>query len=139
MSKHLLATAIVVIVLVFSPLIRAQTTEKRESGKNIHRDGWDRIVPNPSADQQAGPAPVRDITGIWEPTPGYRDGVFATGPKNYPSDSKPEHELPFTPLGLKRGKSTSLVLEPRQFLLRKTMIRLISAIPSGSHVSSFST
>jgi hypothetical protein len=104
MSKRLLATAMVVAVLAFSPLTRAQTTEKRESGKNIHRDGWDRIVPNAPVDQQSGPAPVRDITGIWEPTPGYRDGVFATGPKNYPSDTKPEHELPFTPLGLKTWK-----------------------------------
>ena len=47
---------------------------------------------------------MRDLTGIWEPIPGYRDGVFATGPKEYPSDGKPEHELPFTPLGLKTWK-----------------------------------
>ena len=59
----------------------------------------------PSAPKQTGaPAPARDLTGIWEPIPGYRDGVFATGPKQYPSDGKPEHELPFTPLGLKTWK-----------------------------------
>ena len=104
MSNRLVIAAVAVAFLAFSPSGRAQTTDKRESGKNIHRDGWDRIVPNVPADQQSGPAPVRDITGIWEPTPGYRDGVFATGPKNYPSDSKPEHELPFTPLGLKTWK-----------------------------------
>ena len=104
MSNRFMAAAILFTLLAFSPLTRAQTTERRESGKNIHRDGWDRIVPTAPKDQKSDPAPVRDLTGIWEPTPGYRDGVFATGPKEYPSDSKPEHELPFTPLGLKTWK-----------------------------------
>jgi hypothetical protein len=81
-----------------------QQTTKRVSGVNIHRDGWDRIVPSPPMDQSSDPAPVRDLTGIWEPTPGFRDGVFSNGPKEYPADAKPEHELPFTPLGLKTWK-----------------------------------
>src|SRR5205807_6728467 len=105
MSNHLLASAIVVAVLAFSPLTRAQTGEKRESGKNIHRDGWDRVVPGAVKDQTSDPAPVHDLSGIWEPTPGYRDGVFATGPRQYPSDGKPEHILPFTPEGEKAWKS----------------------------------
>ena len=97
-------TVLAFTVLAFPALTRAQTTDRRESGKNIHRDGWDRIVPPAPKDQKSEPAPVRDLTGIWEPTPGYRDGVFATGPREYPSDSKPEHELPFTSLGLKTWK-----------------------------------
>src|SRR5260370_30930212 len=109
MSNRFLSAAILVAVLAFTvlafpALARAQTTDRRESGKNIHRDGWDRIVPPAPKDQKSEPAPVRDLTGIWEPTPGYRDGVFATGPREYPSDSKPEHELPFTSLGLKTWK-----------------------------------
>jgi hypothetical protein len=77
---------------------------KRVSGVNIHRDGWDRIVPSVPVSQTSDPAPIRDLTGIWEPTPGFRDGVFSNGPKQYPADGKPEHELPFTPLGLKTWK-----------------------------------
>jgi len=77
---------------------------KRVSGVNIHRDGWDRIVPSAPINQTSDPAPIRDLTGIWEPTPGFRDGVFSQGPRQYPADGKPEHELPFTPLGLKAWK-----------------------------------
>jgi hypothetical protein len=77
---------------------------KRVSGVNIHRDGWDRIVPPASADHVSESTPIRDLTGIWEPTPGFRDGVFSQGSKEYPADGKPEHELPFTPLGLQIWK-----------------------------------
>ena len=103
MLNRFVAAAIITAGMVYAPVTRAQSTPQRESGKNIHRDGWDRIVPQPPQ-QTGGPAPVRDLSGIWEPIPGYRDGVFATGPKQYPSDGKPEHELPFTPLGLKTWK-----------------------------------
>ena len=47
------------------------------------------------------PAPRHDISGIWEPAKTANDGVQATGPKAMPSDGKPEHELPYTPLGRK--------------------------------------
>ena len=102
------ATIVVAGVLamwVSSPVTSAQSGQRRESGRSIHRDGWDRIVPDPSKDQNSAAAPIRDLTGIWEPTPGYRDGVFATGPKEYPSDGKREHQLPFTALGEKTWKS----------------------------------
>ena len=106
MKTRFVAVMIALAVLALSPALRAQTAEPRESGTNIHRDGWDRIVPTVPRDQpSSGPAPVRDLSGIWEPTPNYRDGVFATGPREYPSDGRPEHELPFTPLGLQTWKS----------------------------------
>jgi hypothetical protein len=54
---------------------------------------------------KSAPAPVRDLSGIWEPTPRYRDGVQATGAREYPADGKREHELPFTALGLETWKS----------------------------------
>src|ERR1700747_3338141 len=65
---------------------------KRVSGVNIHRDGWDRVVPPASANPSSEPTPIRDLSGIWEPTPGFRDGVFSGGPREYPADGKPEHE-----------------------------------------------
>lgn len=105
MLERLLAATVVLGVLIFSPLTRAQTNTPRESGVNVHRDGWDRIVPAAPKGQKSDPAPIRDLTGIWEPIPRYRDGVFATGPKEHPSDGKPEHVLPFTPEGEKEWKS----------------------------------
>jgi len=70
-----------------------------------HIDGWYKEVPAPPKDQQAAPAPRRDLSGIWEPAGGWRDGVQFLGAKEYPSDGKPQHELPFTPLGEKAWKS----------------------------------
>jgi len=52
--------------------------------------------------QTARPAPAarRDISGIWTPANGPGDGIGGTGAKNMPEDGKPEHQLPYTPLGL---------------------------------------
>jgi hypothetical protein len=70
-----------------------------------HVDGWYKEVPPPPKDQQAAPAPRRDLSGIWEPAAGWRDGVQFLGAREYPSDGKPQHQLPFTPLGEKMWKS----------------------------------
>jgi hypothetical protein len=94
-----------IALLILLSGLRVQIARQRQSGISVHRDGWDRIVPDVPAAQKSTLAPVRDLTGIWEPTPGYRDGVQATGARNYPADGKPEHELPFTPLGLETWKS----------------------------------
>ena len=99
----ILAPMMALVLLMFAPLAGAQTGAKRESGKDIHRDGWDRPVPDAVKGQKSDPAPIHDLTGIWEPTPGYRDGVQATGAKENPSDGK--HNLPFTPLGEQTWKS----------------------------------
>jgi hypothetical protein len=53
----------------------------------------------------AAPAPRHDISGTWEPANGFGDGIQAGGVKAMPNDGKPEHQLPFTPLGLKTFKS----------------------------------
>ena len=103
MKSRYVTSTIALLILV--PGLGAQIAQQRESGRSIHRDGWDRIVPDAPKTQNPAPAPARDLTGIWEPTPGYRDGVQATGARNYPADGKPEHELPFTPLGLETWKS----------------------------------
>jgi hypothetical protein len=100
-----LVMLLVFAVLVFAPVIRAQRgadLEAPEGGanENIHLDGWNKEqVPLEATGKKAGPAPVRDLSGIWEPVPRYRGGVFASGPREMPSD--PEHEamMPYTPLG----------------------------------------
>jgi hypothetical protein len=45
------------------------------------------------------PAPRRDISGIWLPAEGANVGIQANGAQMTPSDGRPEHELPFTPVG----------------------------------------
>jgi hypothetical protein len=47
--------------------------------------------------QKAAPAPRHDISGIWDPG---NDGIQPFGPRAMPDDGKPEHQSPYTPLGL---------------------------------------
>jgi hypothetical protein len=107
MLKRLGALAITSAVWMFSPFIHAQVSQTNtplpRPSVTVHVDGWGKPVPGPLNGPAPGPAPKRDLTGIWEPTPGYRDGVFATGPKEEPSDGK--HVLPFTPEGEKAWKA----------------------------------
>jgi hypothetical protein len=102
-TRHVTCT--IALLFLLPVLGAAQTDEERESGRSIHRDGWDRIAPEGPITQKSDPAPIRDLSGIWEPTPRYRDGVQNTGARNMPADGRPEHELPFTPLGLQTWKS----------------------------------
>jgi len=68
--------------------------------ENIHLDGWNKKQEGlQAAGKKPGPAPMHDLSGIWEPVPRYRDGVFASGPKEWPSDPAHEAKMPYTPLG----------------------------------------
>jgi len=72
-------------------------------------DGWGRTMAEPVRTEKAAPAPLRDISGTWEPANGFLDGLGPYGAKAMPEDGKPEHQLPLTPLGLealKRNKPT---------------------------------
>jgi len=111
MLKRFVVPTIVLAALTFSPAMRAQAGYAQQApapaagqNKNIHLDGWDRPqVALEAAGKKPGPAPVHDLSGIWEPVPRYRDGVFGSGPKDMPEDGK--HVLPFTPLGEETYKS----------------------------------
>jgi hypothetical protein len=50
-------------------------------------------------------APIHDISGTWEPAAGPGEGVQGDGVISMPDDGKPEHQLPYTPLGLQTVKS----------------------------------
>lgn len=91
MSKHFVALAVALVTVMCSPPIYAQTAAPRE--------------PPAANAQTAAPAPRRDLSGIWEPAKSPGDGIQAFGAKNMPSDGKPEHELPYTPLGLAKWKA----------------------------------
>jgi hypothetical protein len=60
-------------------------------------------------DQKAGPssadAPLHDISGTWAPANVPNDGTQPAGVIAMPDDGKPEHQLPYTPLGLQTLKS----------------------------------
>jgi hypothetical protein len=120
MQNRLIAPAIVLAALTFSPLMHAQTAppagnaqapaggrpaaaKPRVAGKeneNIHVDGWNRKQAHlQDTGTKPGPAPMRDISGIWEPIPRYRDGVFASGAPGMPGDAAHEAIMPYTPAG----------------------------------------
>ena len=84
---------------------KGQKKGDRQSGVSVHRDGWDREAPDGPITGTSAPAPKRDLSGIWEPYPRYRGGVAAQGALEYPADGKPQHELPFTPLGREQWKA----------------------------------
>jgi len=109
MQKRCVASA-VVLVAVFIPatLTRAQTSQPEQAAGNdqsspLHIDGWGRIEKDAPNTQNPAPAPRHDMSGIWEPAKGWRDGVQASGAKANPSDGK--HTLPMTPLGEKMFKA----------------------------------
>jgi hypothetical protein len=109
MRKWLFALTIALVGVMFCPITNAQVsytnTPPPPPSKTVvqHVDGWGRPVPGPMKGEEPGQAPKRDLSGIWEPTPFYRGGVFATGPQMYPSDGK--HFVPFTPAGMKAWKA----------------------------------
>jgi hypothetical protein len=71
-------------------------------------DGWGRPITALAKDRKAAPAPRHDISGIWDAPD--MSGNQVLGAKAVPEDGKPEHQLPYTPLGreaLKRTKPTN--------------------------------
>jgi len=98
MAKRFVVPQIaVIVVLMFSPLTRAQ--ERRQPGAVYDFD---------KKGEKSAPAPRRDLSGIWEPAKGAGDAIQADGAKVMPSDGKPEHELPYTP----EGRKTFLANKP---------------------------
>jgi hypothetical protein len=104
--KGYLASMIVLVAVLATSLpAHAQTTPKVPATVTL-RDGWGRPVVDPlKGGQKAGPAPRHDISGIWEPARAPGDGIQANGPHEMPYDGKPEHDPPYTPLGLQTLKS----------------------------------
>ena len=123
MRRRSVASAIAIAVLTLSPVAHAQTPAGAQAAQgrggqaggrrgaaaapapngqneNIHIDGWNKKQESLEASgKKPGPAPVHDLSGIWEPVPRYRDGVFASGPRDMPSDAAHEAAMPYTPMG----------------------------------------
>src|ERR1700691_3046506 len=111
MLKSFAASAIAVAILVSPQLARSQAAsaepQRGQDGRRLpldkRVDGWLRPVAVPSRDQKSAPAPAHDISGIWDPGD---SGIQALGPSVMPDDGKPQHQPPFTPLGLQMLKDT---------------------------------
>ena len=83
--------------LAFAQTARPQQAETTKSQKVApYIDGWGNTI---IAEPSAAPTPRHDISGIWEPGP---RGVQQLGAGAMPEDGKPEHQLPYTPLGLSK-------------------------------------
>src|SRR5260370_42464283 len=82
-SFFLASTIALALPLMCTPAVRAQTAAQQQAGT--------------VKDQKAAPAPRHDISGIWDPG---NNGIQALGPQAMAEDGKPEHQPPYTPLGL---------------------------------------
>jgi hypothetical protein len=117
MASRFGAPMIVLAALAFPLLAGAQSTPRNNSGAAQEQqatphpgpallDGWGQPVTDAlKPGEKPGPAPRHDISGIWEPARGPGDGIQANGPRDMPYDGKPEHDPPYTPLGLETLKS----------------------------------
>lgn len=93
-NRGIQAAVLALLFVVLSPcLALAQTTHREQS------------VPAKGQKVSSAAAPRHDISGTWEPANGPGDGIQANGVKAMPDDGKPEHQLPYTPLGLATLKS----------------------------------
>lgn len=112
MQKRLVVLAMVLVVLsAASPASHAQRGQAAPQAGGPPPaelkllDGWGQPVTNPlKPGEQPGPAPKRDLSGTWLPADGAGAGIQPMGPKEMPYDGKPEHDPPYSALGLKTLK-----------------------------------
>jgi len=126
--------AVCAVVPVFACLAQAQAAQGTGSNPPARQnpyvglpvDGWtNQPVPQSAA---AGPAPRRDISGIWDPGNG---GIQAMGAAASPEDGKPGHDLPYTPEGLAALKLTKPSNGVRSVLPEETNDPVVACNPQG--------
>ena len=77
--------------------------------------------------------------GIWEPARNPGDAIQATGAKNMPDTGRPEHQLPFTPEGLKANLANKPAWGPGWCRRRCRTTRSRRASRRGGRASSCTT
>src|SRR5438445_8085134 len=140
MRKRFAAAGIVLALSIIS-LVRPQTVlpqsgaannQKAAPGAPVNVDGWEgRPVTAPVKGHKAAPAPRHDISGIWDPgfDPLRTLGVLGASAK--PEDGKPEHELPYTPLGREALNRTKPSNGTRSVLPAETNDPVVYCDPQG--------
>jgi hypothetical protein len=105
MLKHFVVPGVVLAALIFSSLMCSQTAPPQSPAPTAPGlDGWGRPITAPAKVRRPAPAPRHDISGIWDGPD--ISGNQVLGAKAVPEDGKPEHQLPYTPLGLEALKRT---------------------------------
>jgi hypothetical protein len=86
---------VLVAGLMFSLALGAQEAATPQANQKWNTD----VVQERSfyVGKKSAPAPRRDLSGVWDGTA--ENGGAYQGAREMPEDGKPEHELPFTPLG----------------------------------------
>ena len=98
----------------------------------VDYDGWGRPIPRPVKNPNpSAPAPRHDISGTWDPANGPDDGGQFLGAKALPVDGKPEHRLPYTPLGLETLDLTKPSNGARSALPNETNDPIVAGDPQG--------
>ena len=113
MRKRFVTPTIVLTLMLASPLARSQSAPPQSGPRpdesrpaftlENRRDGWGRPVKPAVKGQKSDPAPVHDISGIWDPGDA---GIQALGPASMPEDGNPEHRPPYTPAGVEKLNTT---------------------------------
>jgi hypothetical protein len=104
MLDRLMVLKLVLAGLTFSSLAFGQTAGTQQSGA-VNNQGT-----------ASARAPRHDVSGTWEPANGPGDGIQANGVKAMPNDGNPDHQLPYTPLGLATFKSHHALIGVDQVL-----------------------
>ena len=137
-----LSSGFVLALLTCSPLAHSRSAPPQSGVTKDQRtlptdpvptavDGWGRPLPAPVKNQKSAPAPRHDLSGTWEPANGFQDGLGGLGAKAMPEDGKPEHQLPFTPLGLEAYRRTRPTIGPRMVVTAETNDPVAFCDPQG--------
>jgi hypothetical protein len=142
MLTRLFSLGLALGLLLCSPLAHSQnapsqsgTTKDQKTAPAAEApvgvDGWGRPIRTPAKTEKPVAAAQHDISGTWEPANGALDGGGFSGAKAWPEDGKPEHQLPFTPLGLETYRRTKPTIGPRMVLPAETNDPEASCDPQG--------
>ena len=137
MRMRVVRPSVIIAVLLFSLVTRSQTAPP-QSGATKGQDavpsapspidGWPGTKPSPPKVREAGPALRHDISGTWDP--GF-SGLQTIGAIAMPDDGKPEHLLPYTPLGLEALNRTRPSNGTRSVLPTENNDPVFSCDPQG--------
>jgi len=134
MSRRLVLSAIALIAELtsFSAILPAQTAPANPAGE-ANQEKWNNVPLRKSAyaGKKSAPAPRRDLSGIWDAATSAGVGLEDQGAPAMPEDGKPEHQIPFTPLGLEKFKLTKPSNGPRQAALGQINDPLYTCDPMG--------
>jgi len=140
MRKRVVGLTAVLAMLIIPPLSRPQTAPPKSRAESnqkavpaapVDADDWGHPVTPPSTGKKAAPAPRHDISGIWDPGIDPIKVLGVLGASAMPEDGKPEHQLPYTPLGREMLNLTKPTSGDRSVLPAETNDPVVFCDPQG--------